>query len=120
MPAFRNKRLELFEAFDFGDINASMGQRNVSTVAPQALFFLNHPFVAGQAKLAAQRALAEPGDDAARLTALFRRTLGRPPSAAEAAKCLAFLASAQPDGQIDAWTQVQQTVFASLDFRYLE
>ena len=120
VPAFRNKRLELFEAFDFGDINASMGQRNVSTVAPQALFFLNHPFVAGQAKLAAQRALAEPGDDAARLTALFRRTLGRPPSAAEAAKCLAFLASAQPDGQLDAWTQVQQTVFASLDFRYLE
>ncbi len=120
VPAFRNKRLELFEVFDFGDINASMGQRNVSTVAPQALYFLNHPFVAGQAKLAAQRALAEPGTDAGRLAQIFRRTLGRAPSAAEAAKCLAFLASAASDRQPDAWAQVQQTVFASLDFRYLE
>ncbi len=120
VPAFRNKRLELFEAFDFGDINASMGQRNVSTVAPQALYFLNHPFVAEQARLAAQRALAEPGDDAARLIVLFRRTLGRAPSPAESAKCLAFLGTATPERQLDVWAQVQQTVFASLDFRYLE
>jgi len=120
VPAFRNKRLELFEAFDFGDINASIGQRNVSTVAPQALFFLNHPFVAEQAKLAAQRALAEAGSDTERLARIFRRTLGRPPSPAEAAKCLTFLASTAPDRQLDAWAQVQQTVFASLDFRYLE
>ena len=31
-PAFRNKRLELFEVFDFGDINATQGARNASNV----------------------------------------------------------------------------------------
>jgi hypothetical protein len=119
-PAFRNKRLELFEVFDFGDINASMGHRNVSTVAPQALYFLNHPFVAEHSKLAAERTFAEPGSDSERLAHLFRRTLGRSPSPAEAAKCLAFLSEAAPDRKNDAWTQVQHALFASLDFRYLE
>ena len=72
-PAFRNKRLELFEVFDFGDINQSMGQRTVSTVAPQALYFLNHPFVIEQAKAAAERTPATSGGDDERITTAFRR-----------------------------------------------
>jgi Protein of unknown function (DUF1549)/Protein of unknown function (DUF1553)/Planctomycete cytochrome C len=64
-PAFRAKRLELFEAFDFANINQTIGERNTSTVAPQALYLLNSPFVIEQAQAAAQRALREPGDDGA-------------------------------------------------------
>jgi hypothetical protein len=118
-PAFRNKRLELFEAFDFGDINATMGQRNVSTVAPQALFLLNHPFVVEQARVAAERTLAQLGSDEERITAAFRQTLGRPPSAAEAEKCRRFLASG-PQPSLETWTLLHQTLFACLDFRYLD
>src|SRR6185312_2015257 len=92
-PAFRNKRLELFEAFDFGDINATMGQRNVSTVASQALFLLNHPFVVEQARQAAEHTMAIVGSDDDRIIAAFRATLGRPPSPAEMKKCQRFLAS---------------------------
>lgn len=116
-PAFRNKRLELFEAFDFGDINASVGQRNVSTVAPQALYLLNHGFVVEQAKLAAERtfALEESNDD--RITSAFRRTLGRMPSTTELEKCRTFL-GANPS--LEAWAQLHQTLFACLDFRYLD
>src|SRR5262249_35182606 len=36
-PVFRNRLLELFEAFDFPDPNLVIGKRNVSTVATQAL-----------------------------------------------------------------------------------
>ena len=116
-PAFRNKRLELFEVFDFGDINQSVGQRVVSTVAPQALYFLNHPFVLEQAKAAAERTLAAPGSDEERITSAFRRTLGRAPSAAEREKCRRFLgANASPE----AWAELHQMLFACLDFRYLE
>ena len=118
-PAFRNKRLELFEVFDFGDINASIGQRNVSTVAPQALYFLNHPFVLEQSRAAAEKTMARAGTDEERITAAYRRTLGRAPSGAELATCRRFLASA-PEATLDLWTELQQTLFASLDFRYLE
>ncbi len=116
-PAFRNKRLELFEVFDFGDINQSVGQRNVSTVAPQALYFLNHPFVLEQSKAAAERTLAAPGSEDERITSAFRRTLGRAPSDAELGKCRRFLgANAMPE----AWAELHQMLFACVDFRYLE
>jgi hypothetical protein len=116
-PAFRNKRLELFEVFDFGDINQSVGQRVVSTVAPQALYFLNHPFVLEQAKAAAERTLASSGSDDEHLATAFRTTLGRAPTAAEREKCRRFLnANATPE----AWAELHQMLFACVDFRYVE
>jgi hypothetical protein len=116
-PAFRNKRLELFEAFDFGDINSTTGQRNVSTVAPQALYLLNHPFVVEQASAAAERTLTGPGANDERIVAAFRRTLGRAPSSTELAKCRRFL-GAEPS--LEQWAELQQTLFACLDFRYID
>jgi hypothetical protein len=116
-PAFRNKRLELFEAFDFGDINNSTGQRNVSTVAPQALYLLNHPFVVDQARAAAERILAGTGSTEDRIVTAFRRTLGRAPSAKELEKCRSFL-GAEPS--LEQFAEFQQTLFACLDFRYID
>ena len=116
-PAFRNKRLELFEVFDFGDINSTVGQRNVSTVAPQALYFLNHPFVVDQSRSAAERTLALPENE--RLVSAFRRTLGRAPSPAELRKCQGFLA-AKPSASLEDWAQIHQALFGCIDFRYLE
>ena len=49
LPVFRNSLPDLFEVFDFADPSMVVGRRNVSTVAPQALFLLNHPFVLDQA-----------------------------------------------------------------------
>ncbi len=119
-PAFRNKRLELFEVFDFGDINTPVGRRNVSTVAPQALYLLNHPFVLAQAKLAAERALASSASDEERLTAAFRVALCRPPTETERVLCAKFIASAAGGRRVEDWTQIYQTLFGCLDFRYLE
>ncbi len=118
-PAFRNKRLELFEVFDFGDINASIGQRNVSTVAPQALYFLNHPFVLEQARAAAEQTMALAGTDEEKIAAAFRRTLGRAPTGGELAKCRTFLTTG-PAPTLEQWAQLHQTLFACLDFRYLD
>jgi hypothetical protein len=124
-PAFRNRRLELFEVFDFGDINAPVGRRNVSTVAPQALFLMNHPFVIEQARLAAQRALAVAGlDDRARVERAYRTTLGRLPTARERALALQFVAVEATEGanehqRLEAWSQFYQSLFACVDFRYI-
>jgi hypothetical protein len=124
-PAFRNRRLEIFEVFDFGDINATLGKRNVSTVAPQALYLMNHPFVIEQAKSAAQRALALPGlDDAARIERAYRMALGRPPTAKERDLALQFVAVEASAGtnesqRLEAWAQFYQSLFACVDFRYV-
>ncbi len=117
-PAFRNKRLELFEIFDFGNINQPIGQRTSSTVAPQALFFLNSPFVAEQAEAASALTLATEGDAQARLHAACLRLLGRPPSAKETTLFQRFLQTAPTPEQ--GWRQIHQALFASLDFRYLD
>ena len=125
-PAFRNRRLELFEVFDFADINASIGQRAATTVAPQALFLMNHPFVIEQAKLAAKRTLGSgAADDSARLDRAYRVALGRVPTAKERALALQFVSGASSEGageaaRADAWAQLHQSLFACVDFRYLE
>ena len=81
-PVFRNALPELFEAFDFADPSMVVGRRDTSTVAPQALFLMNHPFVLEQSRAAARRLLAEvPDDDRARVDRAYRLILGRGPTA---------------------------------------
>jgi hypothetical protein len=118
-PIFRNKLLELFEAFDFGDPNLVTGRRNVSTVATQALYLMNSPFVMEQGRHAAKALLATPNlDDAGRVTRAYRLALGRLPTPRERAIILKFLASS--DGERSTvWERVYQTLFACIDFRYV-
>ena len=141
-PAFRNRTLELFEAFDFADPNSVTGKRNVSTVAPQALYLLNSPFIMEQASAAAARSLAEHPtlDDEQRIDTAFRDALGRGPSEREAQTALAAVKKrssvavrkspvtvsisdvndATTDPKLAAWEQVYQALFGCVDFRYLD
>ncbi|MFO0866131.1 MAG: DUF1553 domain-containing protein [Gemmataceae bacterium] len=120
IPVFRNALPDVFEAFDFADPSMTVGKRNASTVSPQALFMLNNPFVLQQAKVAAQRMLAEKNfDDAARITLAYRRTLGRMPTDAERRLATEYLAEADPARREEAWARFMQTLFASIDFRFV-
>ncbi len=124
VPAFRNTPLEMLEAFDVADPSVVTGHRNVSTVAPQALYLLNHPFIIEQAQTAAKRALKETGlDDKARIEKAYRTALGRLPSDGELNVALKFVsqntATAAEAVRLEAWTLFYQTLFASVDFRYL-
>ncbi len=117
-PAFRARRLELFEVFDFGNINAPLGSRSTSNVAPQALYLLNHPWVIGRAEKAAERVLAAYADKDGRLDEAMKWTLGRVPSAGERQKFLTYV-NAAADQRL-AWAEVFHTLFSCLDFRYFE
>jgi Protein of unknown function (DUF1553) len=125
-PAFRNKRLELFEVFDFGNNNLPIAKRGTSTVSPQALFMMNHEFAADQSRAAAKTLLsAEAKDDPTRLDSLYRRVLGRQPTQQEAKLALEFVAVStgeeKPDqAREEQWAMLVQAVFASVDFRYVD
>lgn len=118
-PAFRNKRLEIFELFDFGNINQTMGQRTAANVSPQGLFFLNSPFVLEQSRAAANRALTAAPDTSSRLRWAFDSVLGRAPSEKEAAICMRLFGGAS-EADVEAWAKLFQMLFASMDFRYME
>jgi cytochrome c553 len=116
LPVFRNALPEALEAFDLADPSVVTGVRNTSTVAPQALFLLNHPFPAEQAKHAAARLRSETlPDDAARIARAYRLTLGREPTAGERAVAARYVA-----GGTEAWAGLFHALFASADFRYLD
>jgi hypothetical protein len=100
------------------------GRRNTSTVAPQALFFMNHPFVMEQATLTARGLLAQKlPSDAALADRLYRRVLGRLPTTTERQIALDYVQekskAAEPDG-VAAWSAIVQSLLASPDFRYVE
>ena len=119
-PAFRNKRLELFEAFDFADINQSIGRREQSTVATQALFLMNHPFVRDMSDRTANRLLLTPnGTNRAKLDELTLWILSRPATEAEADILLPSLKSASNQTDLEkAWSNIAHALFASVEFRY--
>ena len=121
IPVFRNSLPEIFEAFDFANPSMVTGRRNVSTVAPQALFLMNHSFVREQARLTAKRLLNESVDDEkARIERAFLLTLSRRATGEELKLSQTFLASAAEDSSVEeAWTQFVQSLFGSIEFRYL-
>lgn len=119
LPAFRNSPEELIEAFDRADPSTVVGQRNVSTVAPQALYLMNHPQVHRLTKLAAERLLAEvPRDEAKQIEHTYRLTLGRVSTAKEAA-LLAQTLQLQGNTE-DTWAKIIHALVCSLEFRYVE
>ncbi|HWE01729.1 MAG TPA: DUF1553 domain-containing protein [Tepidisphaeraceae bacterium] len=120
LPAFRNAAPELFEAFDCADPSVSTGRRNVSTVAPQALFMLNSAFVIDQASHAAAELLADKTctDDASRVVRAYRLTLSREPTERELKLMLEFVKDSNGAGARDGWAMVFHALFASIDFRY--
>ena len=84
--------MPLFEVFDQPDTLNSCAVRPVSTFAPQALILMNGPFAQAQGKALALRIAGEVGSAPARqIEALYRRTLGRAPSAKESQLAREFL-----------------------------
>jgi mono/diheme cytochrome c family protein len=128
IPVFRNAIPELLAVFDFPDSSVVQGQRSTSTVAPQALLLMNHPYVTERAERTAERLLKLPfTDQPARLETVYRWLVGRAPSTAEQAIAEQFLMRSI-DGRSDrsteppvwAWASIIQGIYASSDFQYVE
>ncbi len=133
LPIYRGGYVpDLFQAFDFPDSGLITGRRNVTTVAPQALFLLNSEFMAKQSELVAKKLLAAISSTdyktVIRLNMLHRLALGREMSAEEQHRCMPFVyecekalkAQGRADAELAAWTTLCHAVLASNEFLFLE
>jgi hypothetical protein len=123
VPVFRSSLPQLFEVFDFANPSLVTGRRDVSTVAPQALFMMNNAFVRTQAKLTADRLLSDSQlKESHRIDHAYLQILGRHATEAEVSLSQEFLKSVidtTEKGRGEAWTQMVQSLFSTIDFRYV-
>jgi hypothetical protein len=93
LPLLRGLTPTSLEIFDFAEPSMVTGSRDTTTVATQALYFLNDPFVRRHALTMAERLLSHTElDDATRIDLAYRLALGRAPAAGEAERALRYLA----------------------------
>ena len=103
--------------FDAANPDAAVEKRDVSTVAPQALFLLNHVFVLAQAQAVANRVVRdEPKDDSARIERLFRLVHGRAATEPERLIARKVLTAGGPT----AWRDLAHVLLCSNEFAYME
>jgi hypothetical protein len=125
LPVLRSLLPAEYSTFDFPDPHQIMGQREVTTVAPQALFFMNSDFVAECAGGTAERLLRENSlEDAQRVGLAYLRLLGRVPADDETADALALLRDLNPPASARSaeyyrWSTLIQALMSSAEFRYV-
>jgi cytochrome c553 len=104
--------------FNRADPSMIVARRDQSVVAPQALFFLNDPFVTNAAKALAARVGREaPGTPDARIHHLYALTLGRPPTTAELELGKTLLT---PAAGLDPWERYCLLILCTNEFLYVD
>jgi hypothetical protein len=121
VPVFRNTLPEIFEVFDFADPNIQRGRRTSSTIVSQALLLMNHPWVIERSRSAANNLLRNVGPDClSRVEYAFGQVLGRKPTPDEMTVAVDFIVLDSEDkDDPERWALLYQTLFQSIDFRYL-
>ncbi len=122
----RSQLIPTMMLFDWPEHLVSIGQRATTTIAPQALLFMNGPLVRElAASLSASLGEADVDD---RIDRLFQRCFGRSPTAQEgelasrfvAEQTAAYEAEGVQDAPRQAWTDLCQTLLSSSEFIYIE
>jgi cytochrome c553 len=125
LPLLRTLTPRSLEVFDFAEQGMVTGSRDSTTVATQALYLLNDPFVRRQAQALASRARGRSNvDDAGRVQFIYRFALGRMPTEREIERAQRYIAeyaaAAQPsDPRGAAWSSLCQALLASAEFRFV-
>ncbi|WP_422930595.1 PSD1 and planctomycete cytochrome C domain-containing protein [Singulisphaera sp. PoT] len=118
LTTVRSDRSSFGPLFDAADSTALVDTRTVSTVAPQALFLMNSPYVLEQSKALAKRLIAQEPDRDRRIERAYAMLFGRPPGEAERQIGRDYLASIP--GDEDAWVAYCQTLICTNEFIYID
>jgi hypothetical protein len=133
VPVIRNHLYDVFQLFDYTDADVLNGDRDTSTIAPQALFLMNSELVGELTTAMAERLMSLESTQQARLERLFVEAYGRPPTADELQRAGEFLTqfemlvstpngrtAEQADGVVaQAWQALCQSVVSSSEFVYI-
>jgi cytochrome c553 len=108
--------------FDAANPDASDEKRSISTVAPQALFLLNGPFVLAQAKDFADRLdreapIATIDASTSRIRLAYELLYGRPPRSDEIAIAMQLVG---PSAGNEGWADLAHVLLCSNEFVYLD
>lgn len=112
----RIQRHPFLSLFDGADPNSSTGTRQVTTVPPQALWFMNNPFVQARAQKLVESLPGEPTE--ARVDRLCRLLFARPAQTQDVDEAREFLASQGSGDSQKAWTMLVRTLLASNEFTH--
>lgn len=94
----------IFRTFDLASPDSTSPRRFETTVPQQALFFMNSPFSADQARAVGDREeLKSAADDSQRVKRLYRLLFARPPDVDELASGVAYLKGPAPAPPAPPW-----------------
>ncbi|QDU80173.1 Planctomycete cytochrome C [Polystyrenella longa] len=131
LPVIRNHLHPVFSLFDYADASVLNGDRQTSTVATQALFLMNSPFLEEQTTAYANWLIAQESEVPARTNLLYVKSYGRLATTEEQERVQNFLAefpdvwkSDHPDAEESAvtaatWQALCHAVLAANEFTYL-
>ncbi len=130
LPVVRSAGYEPFQAFDFPDPSVPKGRRAVTNVPAQSLLLMNGKLVGQQMRRLADRLLARPGDDAARVRFAYELVFSRPATTVETNRALEFVGQYEkaavaekipaPDARRRAWQGLCRALVSSNEFMYVE
>jgi hypothetical protein len=110
----KNFPVEFLEVFDRPRPTLPVGRRYVSNQPSQALAMMNDPFVLGEAARLGSLIQGMPvTNNGARVSELYRRTLGRDSSPAETQRALDFVSNGA------SWPELVHAVFCMKEFLYV-
>ena len=122
LMSVRSDRSSFGPLFDAADSAAQVERRTISTVAPQALFMLDHAFVLDQTSALVKRVLAQTSDDPGRIADAYLLLYGRPPVPEESQIGLEFLKRTRAKGISEelAWTEYCQVLFCANELVFVD
>jgi Protein of unknown function (DUF1553)/Protein of unknown function (DUF1549) len=127
LPLLRGLTPRALEVFDFAEQGMVTGSRDATTVATQALYLLNDPFVRQQAQALAERLSQRKLDEHDLIQSAYRWTLGRTTTPKETERAMTYLAEYEAEvrsadannARTAAWTSFCQAILASAEFRFV-
>jgi hypothetical protein len=120
LMTIRSDRTGFGPLFDAADPTAMVEARNVSTVAPQALYLLNNSFVLEQSAALARRLVAERLDESTRLDRAYALLFGRRPSGEEREVAREGLATFGRAGESESWPAYAHVLLCTNEWVYVD
>ena len=123
LPVVRSAVYDVLQTLDFPDPSVSVGKRQVSTVAPQALMLMNSELVEEETMRCAERICANATSEVDRIQFAYTILFGKDATSVEVSRAQAFLRATRDVTMTDqeqAWRSFVRVLMSTNAYAYLE